>query len=233
MKFDPLDATKVWPEEDFPLIEVGKMKLTRNPKNFFAENEQMALSPSNVVPGARACTPAAALRVLALCLGSAAKNHMQWLARAPVSATALLRNNAFDCAALVVAHTSCSSAVPRAPVQVSRSRTTSCSRVGSSATQTRSATGSASITRTCPSTARSAPSHENNYEGQMQMRVPNEHVDYWPSNFRPNEVTADKPNNADTTKVEVRAWLRRLPVPTRIVEGATCTCLCRFATERA
>lgn len=51
LEFDPLDATKVWPEDKFPLIEVGKMTLNENPKNFFGEIEQIAFCPSNIVPG--------------------------------------------------------------------------------------------------------------------------------------------------------------------------------------
>ncbi|RAH46312.1 catalase [Aspergillus brunneoviolaceus CBS 621.78] len=50
------DITKVWPHKDFPLIEVGEMTLNRNPENFFAEIEQAAFSPSNLVPGV-AATP--------------------------------------------------------------------------------------------------------------------------------------------------------------------------------
>ena len=53
-KFNPFDLTKVWPHKDFPLIEVGKMVLDRNPKNYFAEVEQMADEPSNFVPGIEA-----------------------------------------------------------------------------------------------------------------------------------------------------------------------------------
>jgi catalase len=49
--FDPLDATKTWPEDKFPLMPVGKMVLNRNPKNFFAEVEQAAFCPASVVPG--------------------------------------------------------------------------------------------------------------------------------------------------------------------------------------
>lgn len=49
--FDPLDATKTWPEDRFPLIPVGKMVLNRNPENFFAETEQAAFCPASVVPG--------------------------------------------------------------------------------------------------------------------------------------------------------------------------------------
>jgi catalase len=47
--FDPLDATKIWP--DVPEIKIGTMKLHRNPSNVFQETEQVALAPSNLVPG--------------------------------------------------------------------------------------------------------------------------------------------------------------------------------------
>ena len=50
-RFNPFDLTKVWPHKDYPLIKVGKMTLTRNPQNFFAEIEQAAFSPGNTVPG--------------------------------------------------------------------------------------------------------------------------------------------------------------------------------------
>ena len=50
-KHHPFDLTKVWPKGDYPLIEVGEMELNRNPDNFFAEVEQAAFSPANVVPG--------------------------------------------------------------------------------------------------------------------------------------------------------------------------------------
>ncbi|KAL5984210.1 Carnitine O-acetyltransferase mitochondrial [Asimina triloba] len=49
--FDPLDTTKIWPEDIFPLQPVGRMVLNRNIDNFFAENEQLAFSPALVVPG--------------------------------------------------------------------------------------------------------------------------------------------------------------------------------------
>src|SRR5690606_19107139 len=48
---NPFDLTKVWPKGDYPLIEVGVLELNRNPDNFFAEVEQAAFAPSNVVPG--------------------------------------------------------------------------------------------------------------------------------------------------------------------------------------
>jgi len=50
-RWNPFDLTKVWPHADYPLIEVGVMELNRNPDNYFAEVEQSAFSPGNVVPG--------------------------------------------------------------------------------------------------------------------------------------------------------------------------------------
>ncbi len=49
--YNPFDLTKVWPHQDYPLIEVGVMELNRNPENFFAEVEQSAFNPASVVPG--------------------------------------------------------------------------------------------------------------------------------------------------------------------------------------
>ncbi|WP_375539153.1 catalase [Actinomadura sp. J1-007] len=49
--FDLLDATKIIPEEEVPLRAIGKMTLNRNPRNFFAETEQIAFCTANVVPG--------------------------------------------------------------------------------------------------------------------------------------------------------------------------------------
>ncbi|HSG99003.1 MAG TPA: catalase [candidate division Zixibacteria bacterium] len=48
---NPFDLTKVWPHGDYPLIEVGIAELNRNPENYFAEIEQAAFEPSNIVPG--------------------------------------------------------------------------------------------------------------------------------------------------------------------------------------
>ncbi len=48
---NPFDLTKVWRHSDYPLIEVGILELNRNPQNYFAEVEQAAFSPANVVPG--------------------------------------------------------------------------------------------------------------------------------------------------------------------------------------
>jgi len=50
-RFDIFDITKVWPHADFPPIEVGKLVLNRNPENYFAEVEQVAFCPGNLVPG--------------------------------------------------------------------------------------------------------------------------------------------------------------------------------------
>jgi catalase len=48
---NPFDLTKVWPHQDYPLIDVGVLELNRNAENYFAEIEQSAFSPSNIVPG--------------------------------------------------------------------------------------------------------------------------------------------------------------------------------------
>lgn len=50
-RWNPFDLTKVWPHAEFPLQRVGKFELNRNPENYFAEVEQAAFSPGNVVPG--------------------------------------------------------------------------------------------------------------------------------------------------------------------------------------
>lgn len=49
--YNPFDLTKVWPHGDYPLMEVGEFELNRNADNYFAEIENAAYSPSNVVPG--------------------------------------------------------------------------------------------------------------------------------------------------------------------------------------
>jgi catalase len=50
-RFNPFDLTKVWPHGDYPLIKVGRMVLDRNPDNYFAQIEQAAFEPTNMVPG--------------------------------------------------------------------------------------------------------------------------------------------------------------------------------------
>ncbi len=48
---NPFDLTKTWSHRDYPLIPVGTLRLDRNPENFFAQIEQAAFSPGNLVPG--------------------------------------------------------------------------------------------------------------------------------------------------------------------------------------
>ncbi|MDR0882217.1 MAG: catalase, partial [Candidatus Adiutrix sp.] len=48
---NPFDITKIWRHKDYPLIEVGVIELNRNPENYFAEVEQAAFNPANIVPG--------------------------------------------------------------------------------------------------------------------------------------------------------------------------------------
>src|SRR5262249_32098075 len=50
-RFNPFDLTKVWPHGDYPLVEVGRLVLDRNPESFFAEVEQSAFDPGHFVPG--------------------------------------------------------------------------------------------------------------------------------------------------------------------------------------
>ncbi|MBN2048890.1 MAG: catalase [Spirochaetales bacterium] len=49
--FNPFDLTKVWPHGDYPLQEVGVLELNGNPENYFADVEQAAFNPANIVPG--------------------------------------------------------------------------------------------------------------------------------------------------------------------------------------
>ncbi len=49
--FNPFDLTKVWPHSQYPLIDVGVLELNKNPENYFAEVEQVAFNPANIVPG--------------------------------------------------------------------------------------------------------------------------------------------------------------------------------------
>jgi len=51
MKNNPFDLTKMWPKKDYPLMEVGEFELNRNPENYFQDIEQLAMDPSNQVPG--------------------------------------------------------------------------------------------------------------------------------------------------------------------------------------
>jgi len=53
-KWNPFDVTKRWLVTDFPLRRVGKMVLNRNPQNYFADVEQLAFAPANMIPGIEA-----------------------------------------------------------------------------------------------------------------------------------------------------------------------------------
>ena len=50
-KFNPFDLTKVWSHKEYPLINVGYFELNKNPENYFADVEQAAFNPTNIVPG--------------------------------------------------------------------------------------------------------------------------------------------------------------------------------------
>lgn len=49
--FNPFDLTKVWPHDKYPLLDVGVLELNKNPENYFADVEQAAFNPTNIVPG--------------------------------------------------------------------------------------------------------------------------------------------------------------------------------------
>ncbi|MDR1271596.1 MAG: catalase [Clostridiales Family XIII bacterium] len=48
---NPFDISKIWSHKDYPLIPVGILELNRNPENYFADVEQAAFNPGNIVPG--------------------------------------------------------------------------------------------------------------------------------------------------------------------------------------
>ncbi|KZT34387.1 catalase [Sistotremastrum suecicum HHB10207 ss-3] len=55
-RYNILDMTKIWPHAEYPLRPIGKFVLNENPKNYFAEIEQAAFSPSHLIPGVEAST---------------------------------------------------------------------------------------------------------------------------------------------------------------------------------
>nr|WP_127531239.1 catalase [Paenibacillus kobensis] len=57
LPFDPLDPTKIWPEDQFPLVKVGTMTLNQNPVSYFTEVERSVFAPSALVPGIDASEP--------------------------------------------------------------------------------------------------------------------------------------------------------------------------------
>jgi catalase len=85
--FNPFDLTKVWSKKQFPLREVGVVELNRNPDNFFAEIEQAAFTPANLVPGI-SFSPDKMLQARLFSYGDAARyrlgvNHHQIPVNAP------------------------------------------------------------------------------------------------------------------------------------------------------
>ncbi|MDR1412628.1 MAG: catalase [Actinomycetes bacterium] len=48
---NPFDITKIWKHGEYPLIPVGVMELNRNPENYYADVEQAAFNPADIVPG--------------------------------------------------------------------------------------------------------------------------------------------------------------------------------------
>ncbi len=86
-RYNPFDLTKVWPHSDFPLQEIGTLELNRNVDNYFAETEQSAFSPSNLVPGVGA-SPDKMLQARLLAYPDAQRyrvgaNHQQLPVNAP------------------------------------------------------------------------------------------------------------------------------------------------------
>lgn len=49
--FDPFDVTKVWPRDQYPMHEFGRLVLNKNPENYHRDVEQAAFSPGSMVPG--------------------------------------------------------------------------------------------------------------------------------------------------------------------------------------
>ncbi|MYM35183.1 catalase [Duganella sp. FT94W] len=85
--YHPFDLTKIWPKGDYPLIDVGVLELNRNAENYFAEVEQSAFSPANVVPGV-SFSPDKMLQSRLFSYGDAARyrlgvNHHQIPVNAP------------------------------------------------------------------------------------------------------------------------------------------------------
>ncbi|KAL1117241.1 hypothetical protein AAG570_004567 [Ranatra chinensis] len=50
-RWNPFDVTKIWPQNEFPLIPVGRLVLDKNPNNYFTDIEQAAYNPAHMIPG--------------------------------------------------------------------------------------------------------------------------------------------------------------------------------------
>ncbi len=90
-RFHPFDLTKVWSKKDYPLIEVGEFELNRNPDNYFADVEQAAFTPANLIPGV-SVSPDRMLQGRLFSYGDAARyrvgvNHHQIPVNAPRGAS--------------------------------------------------------------------------------------------------------------------------------------------------
>src|ERR1700753_2916131 len=91
-RINPFDITKVWPHGDYPLVEVGRMTLDRNPDNYFASVEQAAFDPGTFAP-AIAPSPDKMLQARLFAYGDAHRyrlgiNHTQLPVNAPHATTA-------------------------------------------------------------------------------------------------------------------------------------------------
>lgn len=98
-RFNPFDLTKTWSHKDYPLIEVGMMELNKNPENYFAEVEQAAMNPANVVPGI-GFSPDKMLQGRLFSYGDTQRyrlgiNHAQIPVNAPICATANTQRDGF------------------------------------------------------------------------------------------------------------------------------------------
>ncbi|QGZ65749.1 catalase [Paraburkholderia acidisoli] len=90
-RVNPFDLTKVWSKKDYPLVEVGYFELNRNAENWFADVEQAAFNPANVVPGI-SFSPDKMLQGRLFSYGDAQRyrltvNHHQIPVNAPKAAT--------------------------------------------------------------------------------------------------------------------------------------------------
>jgi catalase len=99
-RFDPFDLTKVWPYADYPLIPIGRMVLDRVPDNYFAETEQSAFDPANMVPGIGP-SPDKMLQARLFAYGDAHRyrlgiNHTRLAVNEPKGATAGVNNYGRD-----------------------------------------------------------------------------------------------------------------------------------------
>ncbi|MWV62781.1 catalase [Helicobacter saguini] len=99
VNFNPFDLTKIWRHKDFPLIDVGILELNENPKNYFAEVEQAAFNPANIVPGV-GYSPDKVLQGRLFAYGDTQRyrlgvNHTQLPVNAPLSPVANTQRDGF------------------------------------------------------------------------------------------------------------------------------------------